>query len=62
MQAALALLEIPHHQSAVSEYVTMSFGIALIIPDPNQSPRDLIAQADQNLYQAKHKGKNCIVG
>ncbi|MEB3161244.1 MAG: diguanylate cyclase [Synechocystis sp.] len=62
MQAALALLEIPHHQSAVNEYVTMSFGIALITPDPSQSPRDLIAQADQNLYRAKHQGKNCIVG
>jgi len=62
MQAALALLEIPHHKSSVNDYVTMSFGVGLLIPKAHQSPLALIAEADKNLYRAKRQGKNCIIG
>jgi len=61
MQASLALLEIPHHRSSTHRYVTMCFGIAHLRPQPGQSPLDLIAQADENLYKAKRQGRNCIV-
>ncbi len=62
MQASLALLEIPHHRSPTSEFVTMSFGIGRLYPQPGQSPLDIIAQADENLYKAKRQSRNCIIG
>lgn len=62
MQASLAMLEIPHYRSLTNEFVTMSFGIGRLYPQPGQSPLDLIAQADENLYKAKHQGRNHIVG
>jgi diguanylate cyclase (GGDEF)-like protein len=61
MQAALALIEIPHHKSSVCHHVTMSFGIGLMVPKAHQSPLALLAQADKNLYRAKQQGKNCII-
>lgn len=62
MQASLAMLAIPHHRSPTHQFVTMSFGISLLYPQPGQSPLDLIAQADENLYKAKRQNRNCIVG
>lgn len=62
MQSSLAMLEIPHYHSLVGEFVTMSFGIGSLQPQPGQSPLDLIALADENLYRAKQQGKNCIIG
>ncbi|AGF53325.1 PleD gene product [Synechocystis sp. PCC 6803] len=62
MQASLTMLEIPHHHSPTSEFVTMSFGIGRLYPQPGQLPLDLIAQADENLYKAKRQGRNCIFG
>ena len=41
--------------------VTLSFGIAGVIPGSNSSSEDLIAEADRALYQAKVEGRDCIV-
>jgi diguanylate cyclase (GGDEF)-like protein len=51
-------LEIAHVQSAVSQHVTLSLGIASINPTPNTSPTILIAAADAALYKAKAAGRN----
>lgn len=40
--------------------VTVSVGLATLPDDPIQTPMDLIALADQALYQAKSRGRNCI--
>jgi diguanylate cyclase (GGDEF)-like protein len=61
MQAGVMNLQIPHIGSCISEYVTMSMGIATIIPTWELSPSDLILAADQALYQAKNEGRNRIV-
>ncbi|MEM6713656.1 MAG: diguanylate cyclase [Cyanobacteria bacterium P01_C01_bin.147] len=53
--------QIPHKGSPVSQLVTVSSGIAAIYPHPLKAPDDLISIADQALYQAKEKGRNCIV-
>jgi len=58
IKKAIALLTIPHAQSKVSQYVTLSLGVASLIPSPQLSPEDLIARADQALYAAKHQGRN----
>lgn len=60
MQAALGLLEIPHHHSAISHQVTMSIGVAAIIPQLDGSPLTLIDEADRRLYWSKERGRNRI--
>jgi diguanylate cyclase (GGDEF)-like protein/PAS domain S-box-containing protein len=58
IQHAIHDLKIPHEASKVSSNVTISLGIASIIPTQEQSPEDLIAIADKNLYQAKQQGRD----
>ncbi|HBL14836.1 MAG TPA: diguanylate cyclase response regulator [Cyanobacteria bacterium UBA11162] len=52
---------IPHAGSQVSDYVTLSFGVGGMIPRPGSSPNELIAMADQALYQAKLEGRDRVV-
>jgi diguanylate cyclase (GGDEF)-like protein len=61
MQLRVKDLQIPHQKSMVSEYVTLSFGVASIIPSDASTPEELILKADRALYQAKQAGRNQIV-
>lgn len=54
-------LMVAHHMSEVSEYVTVSVGVATVIPDNSMVSASLIAKADSALYQAKRKGRNLVV-
>ncbi|HBE47940.1 MAG TPA: GGDEF domain-containing protein, partial [Cyanobacteria bacterium UBA11369] len=58
MRVGVLALEIPHADSAVNEYVTISVGVASAIPHLESSPEDLIAAADQGLYHAKESGRD----
>jgi len=60
IRAKVADLHIEHEASSVSEHVTVSIGVASLIPDRTAEPRSLIAAADAALYQAKRDGRNCI--
>ena len=51
-------LEIIHVNSPVSPYVTLSMGIATIIPQNNISYNQLISAADNALYQSKREGRD----
>ena len=55
-------LHIPHIASPVDLYITLSLGVAGFIPNHDDSPQDLIAAADANLYKAKELGRNRVVG
>ncbi|MBF0428892.1 MAG: diguanylate cyclase [Magnetococcales bacterium] len=58
---AIRALEIPHAFSKSAGHVTLSIGIASIIPTVKQRTLDLITMADQALYQAKQNGRNQAV-
>ncbi|MBF1991322.1 diguanylate cyclase, partial [Fischerella thermalis] len=61
MQAGVRELKIVHSGSTVSQFVTLSLGIATVIPNFETSPLALIEAADKALYQAKAEGRNRII-
>ncbi|MBD0304619.1 MAG: diguanylate cyclase, partial [Tolypothrix sp. T3-bin4] len=61
IQAGIKGLQIAHDGSAVSQYVTLSMGVATVVPTWQSSPSDLIVQADKALYQAKAGGRDRFV-
>ncbi|HBL00034.1 MAG TPA: diguanylate cyclase [Microcoleaceae bacterium UBA10368] len=60
IQKAIRDLGIPHQQSDVSDIVTVSMGIATVIPSLGSSPDELVALADRALYDAKQLGRDRI--
>ena len=53
-------LAIPHASSRVCDIVTVSIGVATVIPDLDYSPAELVGRADKALYRSKAEGRNCI--
>ena len=51
---------IPHGASSVSDYVTVSIGVAAVLPVDGGSPERLIAAADAALSRAKELGRNAV--
>lgn len=54
-------LQIPHHYSDFSEYISLSFGIATGIPSQALPPSILIDVAENALHQALEKKQNGII-
>lgn len=56
----LMQLQILHECSSVAQYVTISCGVAAMIPKIANKPQELIEKADQSLYSAKQNGRNSV--
>jgi len=54
-------LTIPNENSKVSEYMTVSVGVAVIRPNDINDVNTLLKTADSRLYSAKHSGRNRVV-
>ncbi len=53
-------LRILHETSTISDYVTVSSGVAGTIPTNDQSVEEFLVKADKALYRAKFSGRNQI--
>jgi len=58
----LSRVAIPHRNSRVADALTVSIGLATIVPGARDTPAAFIDLADTRLYRAKTDGRNRIVG
>jgi diguanylate cyclase (GGDEF)-like protein/PAS domain S-box-containing protein len=59
MRRAVERLAIPHSASS-SRVLTLSFGVAALVPAQDVDPAQIIQAADRALYEAKAKGRNRV--
>ena len=60
MRKDIEQLALAHDYSKVAEWVTISVGVAEIIPQPSDSILEFIKNVDQAMYQAKQGGRNRV--
>ncbi len=53
-------VELTHAYSLAAEFVTISAGVASMVPSNDATPRALSEQADRALYEAKESGRNRV--
>ncbi|MDU2064362.1 MAG: diguanylate cyclase [Sporomusaceae bacterium] len=61
IQENIKKLALKHEMSDVSEFVTVSMGVASLKPNDDYKPAKLIKRADIGLYNAKREGRNCYI-
>ena len=54
-------MAIAHSKSSVAPCVTLSLGVATVVPNNQETPESLIKCADMALYLAKSSGRNRVV-
>jgi diguanylate cyclase (GGDEF)-like protein len=60
LRQSVMALQIPHHHSAAGSVVTISLGIAAMVPEKSAPFSLLIQSADDALYQSKESGRNKV--
>lgn len=58
MMDNVRLARIPHKFSRIDKHVTISLGVAAMIPTAGKPPVELVEVADRQMYTAKNNGKN----
>ncbi len=61
IRANVLAQKIRNEDSDVNEFLTLSLGVATILPNGNFTPDEVITIADENLYTAKTTGRNKVV-
>lgn len=51
---------IPHAKSSIASVVTVSIGVCVAVDNQAQNLNQLIQNADESLYKAKHSGRNQV--
>ncbi len=59
---AISNLAIPHANSGAADRVTISVGACTVVPETSLTEQSLISHADEQLYRAKHEGRNRTIG
>lgn len=61
IRSQVAALYIPHESSKICDHVTISLGVAVVVPTSDLTEKDFVEMADISLYEAKEKGgRNCV--
>jgi diguanylate cyclase (GGDEF)-like protein/PAS domain S-box-containing protein len=50
-----------HEKSEASQILTISIGVSTVTPHTDEGALTFIHEVDRRLYQAKQKGRNCVV-
>ncbi len=58
MLRSVSAQRIEHRSSPTANVVTISLGVAAVVPDELTAPESLIREADQALYRAKQEGRD----
>jgi len=61
LAAAVRAASLPHPRSSCANTVTLSIGVAAMVPTQDGSPDELVRRADQALYEAKAAGRNRVI-
>ena len=61
LKEAVEVLLLEHKSSEVSNHITLSFGVAAMVPRSDISAKILMDSADRALYRAKAQGRNRIL-
>jgi len=54
-------LALTNEYSSIAPYITLSLGVATIIPSQSYTTEELINRADKSLYKAKSSGRNSVI-
>ena len=60
IRSGIEALAIPHASSSAAPVVTISLGVAFLIPTPDGTAAEMLSAADQALYRAKEEGRNRV--
>ncbi len=60
LRSSVEALQLPHDCSPYGPNVTLSLGVAALMPRQKDNLEIFVDQADRALYEAKHAGRNCV--
>ncbi len=61
LRMAVEMMQMPHPNSPISKYVTISLGVSTMVATETIDCGELLHRADQALYAAKQAGRNRVI-